>query len=128
MPNINDVFTGDYLKATDLKGQTVNITISNVSLESFKDEGDKLIVHFHGTDKKLVCNKTNANLIAEVHGPETDAWVGKQITLHPARVEFQGKLVDAIRVQYPQTQQIAEPIDPPQSGSLANDLNDAVPF
>jgi hypothetical protein len=37
-------------------------------------------------------------IIAEMYGAETDHWHGKKITLYPARVEFQGRIVTAIRV------------------------------
>ena len=63
------------------------------------DDGKKLIVHFAGKDKALVCNKTNASIIEEVLGSgDTDDWEGRKVTLVVKKVEFQGKLVPAIRV------------------------------
>lgn len=96
--NINDVFSGNFLKADDLKGKTVRVTISKVEVKEF-DDGNKIIVHFQGKEKSLVCNKTNANIIAEnVGDPDTDNWVGTTQLLTVKKVEFQGKLVPAIRV------------------------------
>ena len=99
--NINEVYAGnsDYLKAADIKGKgDVTLQISDVASKEF-DEGMKLILAFKGKDKQLVLNKTNANIIAEMLGTDTDDWIGSNIDVYAARVEFQGKIVDAIRVR-----------------------------
>lgn len=99
MPKLNEIFSGDYLKAEDLQGRSVPVTISAVSVKEF-DDGKKLILSFAGKDKQLVCNKTNASIIQEVLGSsDTDDWVGQKVTLITKKVEFQGKLVPAIRVK-----------------------------
>ena len=58
-------------------------TISEVTVEAFQNDGDnvrKAVVHFHGNViKPLVVNKTNYVILAHAFGPNTDAWVGKQI-------------------------------------------------
>ena len=101
MPNINDAFPSKYLKAADLKGKSVALTVTKVASENIGDDL-KLVVFFKGTDKGLVLNKTNANSIAAVTGSgDTDDWTGKKITLFPTKVEFQGKRVPAIRVEEP---------------------------
>jgi hypothetical protein len=98
MANINQVFGGGFLKADDLAGKTPTVTIESVEVKDFED-GKKLILHFVGKDKALVCNKTNSAIIAEVLGSnDTDDWEGKKITLLVKKVEFSGKLVPAIRV------------------------------
>lgn len=97
MANINDVFSGSFLKADDLHGKTVPVTIETVEVKDF-DDGKKLVLRFVGKDKALVCNKTNANIIAEMLGGETDDWEGKRVKLTTKKVEFQGKLVPSIRV------------------------------
>ena len=101
--HIGNAFPSTYLKAIDLQGRAVQITMHSVTMEEIG--GDiKPVLFFqdqHGQrkDRGLVLNKTNSNIIAEMYGWETDDWVGKPITLYPARVEFQGKLVDAIRIK-----------------------------
>ena len=98
MPKLNEVFSGGFLKAEDLGGKSPRVTIERVEVKDF-DDGKKLIIHFEGKDKALVCNKTNASIIEEVLGSDdTDVWEGKRITLTTRKVEFQGKLVPAIRV------------------------------
>lgn len=95
---IDEVFSGNFLKADDLQGKTVRVTISKVEIKEF-DDGNKIVISFQGKDKTLVCNKTNSSIIAENLGSrETDDWVGQTILLTVKKVEFQGKLVPAIRV------------------------------
>ena len=99
--NINDVFPSNYLKASDLKGQAKKVTIEDVALEEFGQDGQKAIVHFKGIPRGLVLNKTNGMLLAANLGPDTDGWIGKDIELYPTKVQFQGRVVDAIRVRLP---------------------------
>ena len=96
--DINAAFPGTFLKAADLKGKHVSIAIDRVQLEDVGGE-HKPVLYFVGKDRGLVLNKTNGSIISEMDGPETDDWHGKTVKLYPARVEFQGKIVDAIRVQ-----------------------------
>jgi hypothetical protein len=99
MPKLSEVFQGMYLKADDLKGKAVKVKIEDVTLKEF-DDGNKIIIKFEGKDKELVANKTNCAIIQEVLGSDdTDDWIGKSITLYTKKVEFQGKLVPAIRVK-----------------------------
>jgi hypothetical protein len=98
MPKLSEVFSGGFLKAEDLNGKSPTVTIDSVEIKEF-DDGKKLLIHFRGKDKALVCNKTNAAIIEEVLGSDdTDEWEGKRITLCVKKVEFSGKLVPAIRV------------------------------
>lgn len=95
---IGSAFPSDYLKAADLNGKAVRVTIDNVTEEKI-GEDRKPVLHFVGKDKTLVLNKTNANRITEAVGSdETDDWQGWSITLYPCKVDYQGNRVDAIRV------------------------------
>lgn len=94
----SDAFPSNYLKASDLQGRAVRVVIDAVTMEDIGDDR-KPVLHFHGKDKTLVLNKTNANRIEEATGTdEMDDWRGWTITLYPCKVDFQGKRVDAIRV------------------------------
>ena len=139
---LSEVFSGNYLKADDLQGRTVPVTISRVEVKEF-DDGKKIVIHFDGKDKCLVCNKTNCSIIAEnVGSDDTDHWAGKRISLTVKKVEFQGKLVPAIRVVLqdrpvaapepthgilgkPRT--VAAPVVEPELAAEGEDL-DSVPF
>ena len=139
MVKLNTVFGGDALKADDLNGREWPLTIQSVDVKQFNDGTRKIVLQFAGADKSLICNKTNANRIAVMHGDDTDYWVGKQITLFSDMVDFQGRLVPAIRVKtQPPAQQSQAPIDSdlpdpgaPNAGSSPDwdqTVGDDVPF
>ncbi len=110
MAKLNDIFGGDYLKAEHLGDRPVTVTIESVKVKDF-DDGSKLILTFSGKDKALVCNRTNANTIADMLGSsDTDDWEGKRIILIVRKVDFQGKRVPAIRVmdELPKSAQAAQ--------------------
>lgn len=97
--NINEAFPTKYVRAADLQNQRHTLTIANVVME----EGiDKPIVYFQGRQKGMACNKTNAMMIAQLYGADTNRWIGQQVELYIAQVLFEGKFVPAIRVQAPQ--------------------------
>lgn len=99
---LSEAFPSKYLKAADLHGRRVVVTIDSLEMANIGDDTDKLVVYFKGKDKGVVLNVTNANMIAEIAGTEeTDEWLGKQIVLYSTKVDFQGRRVDAIRVDYP---------------------------
>lgn len=122
MPKLNDIFGGNFLKADDLQGRSVPVTISAVEVKEF-DDGNKLILSFEGKDKKLVCNRTNASIIQEVLGSsDTDDWVGQKVTLITKKVEFQGKLVPAIRVK------LEDGVNTAKSPTIPEDDGSEIPF
>jgi hypothetical protein len=117
--NINSAFPSTYLKAADLQGKSVTLTMDHVTMEDIGGD-QKPVLYFQGTERGIVLNKTNTSIISEMYGYETDDWVGKKITIHPARVEFQGRIVDAIRVRLVavQQQRISQPIKAPPAASV----------
>lgn len=130
--NINEAFPSNYLKSSDLKGATPTVTMSHITNEKLGDD-TKLVLYFQGKEKGMVLNKTNANNIAQLYGPETDAWNGKKVTLAVAWVDFQGRSVEAIRVRPPAFQQSAAEQGVRQSmpssrPSEMADLDDEIPF
>ena len=99
MANIKDVYGGGKaLKADDLKGRSHLLRITEVRLVKF-DDGAKLVLSFDGRDKELVCNKTNAQMIAAHYSPETNGWIGKEIKLYAGKVNFNGQMVDSLKVE-----------------------------
>lgn len=139
--DIYSAFPSNYLKCSDLQGRNCRVVIESVKIESIGDD-DRPVAYFQGKQKGLVLNKTNSNVIADMFGGETNGWLGKEITLFPTKVDYQGKRVDAIRVQYfdqrqqgrlaPAQQQPAQQYDdrnpPPHSAAPVNDMNDEVPW
>jgi hypothetical protein len=107
MPDFRSMYDSNYLYAFDLKGRDVAVTIKDVkvaklrSSDKNKPEQKKPVIHFKEShdERGLVLCKTNGKLIAGIYGNDTDAWLGKRITLFPARVEAFGATVDAIRIR-----------------------------
>jgi hypothetical protein len=86
------------MKADDLISGPQTLTIQAVELRhEFNDGSSKPVITFNG-DKQLVCNKTNWNIVIELYGTNTDAWLGKPLTLMRTMVDFQGKRTPAIRI------------------------------
>jgi hypothetical protein len=85
MPSIDDIYSGNTLKATDIKGRVVTVTIENVVKKIF-DQKDgtkkaKLVLEFVGKNKGFVVNATNARIIAEICGSDYSLWPGQTISL-----------------------------------------------
>ena len=113
MTTVSEAFPSNYLKAADLAGRTVKVTIDKVTFEEIGQTRDrKPIIHFDKVQKGLVLNKTNATEIAAQHGDQMDAWTGKEIELFSQMVPFQGQNVPAIRVRAVAAAVVAEAADP----------------
>jgi hypothetical protein len=92
------------LRAGDLAGKEVDVTIDRVTSEEFEQDGKKRakpVVHFRNAGiKPLVTNKTNALLIAAACGSDDyNTWPGKQVRLYADLVNFRGKVSEAVRVK-----------------------------
>ena len=103
---IDTAFPGQYLKAADLQGRSVQVIIDRVEMETVGDK-QKPVLYFQGKVKGLALNKTNSNTVAECYGYETDDWHGKTVMLTEVMVDFQGRTVPAIRVRTPSLSQRA---------------------
>ncbi len=84
--DFDKLFPGRFLKAADLNSKDVTLTISAVVVdELIGDKGTEIkgLLSFAGKKKQLVLNKTNGLCLKQMFGRETDAWVGKRITVYP---------------------------------------------
>jgi len=84
--DVDMLFPSRFIKAADLQGKEVTLTIESVvgeELEGDKGKQYKGIVSFVGKKKKFVINRTNALCIKAMFGRETDEWKGHKITLYP---------------------------------------------
>lgn len=97
--NIHDLFPSKYLKASDFQGQDVTLMMVAVSVEDIGDGENRPLLRFDGAKKGLLLNRTNARTIAELYGPETNDWRGRQVTLYPTTTDFRGAMVGCIRVR-----------------------------
>lgn len=101
--NYELLFPSLYLKAAELQGKDVTVTIEKVQLEELTMRGGlkkkKGVIYLRGKEKMIVLNRTNAETIVKLYGPDTNGWIGKRITIYADRVTFGRETVDAIRVR-----------------------------
>ena len=102
--NINDIYPSKYVSAKDLKGKQPTLVIARCEVEPMGDQR-KLVLYFQNAKKGMVCNKTNADRIAYLYSPDTDNWIGKEVTLYAEMVSFQGKVMEALRIKPPKRSQ-----------------------
>jgi len=140
---ISEEFPSKYLKAADLGGKEVRVTMANVEKEKLGDDW-KLALYFKGKEKAVILNKTNSNTISDAYGDDTDDWFDQPLILFSVMVDFQGKVGPAIRCRVPTAKdnkaRRADPIssgnaEPPRrmpasSGhsNINEDMNDDIPF
>lgn len=87
-PSVFDqLYPGRFLKAGELLGKKVTLTIRDTDLEELVgDDGKakaKAVVAFKETDKQLVLCKTNGICLREMFGVQLADWVGKRVTIFP---------------------------------------------
>lgn len=103
MTHTDDLFERKFITAHDLLKRDVTVTIETLAIEELRAHGGrkekKPVLYFVGKDKGLVLNRTNVDLIAKLHGKETDGWIGQKITLYPTTTKMGTETVDCIRVR-----------------------------
>jgi hypothetical protein len=99
---ISQLFPSKYVKAADLNGKTVTLTIAKLVVEELghgAEKERKPVLYFQKATKGLVLNRTNAMTIAALYGDESDDWEGKRISIYPTRIRAFGAMQDTIRVR-----------------------------
>lgn len=104
MPHWKEMTDREYLFAFDLKGKDCTVTIDKVTagtLVNGTKKTRKPLVFFKESKegKPLGMNATNCKTVAALYGTDTDAWIGKRITLYPTTTSFGGETVECIRVR-----------------------------
>jgi hypothetical protein len=115
MTNVNEMYpsSSKYLKASDLKDREIRVKIAGHEVAKF-DNGNKVVLTFEGKERGLTLNKTNAMKIAAAYGEDIEGWRGQEVIMYPDKTDYQGSLVDCIRVRIP-----------PKAG---DDFSDDIPF
>jgi hypothetical protein len=125
---VSDAFPSKHLKAADLNGRTVRVTIDRYAIEEIgQEKSRKIVLYFRDKEKGLVLNKTNATNIELMHGPSIDDWAGCDVELFTAMVDFQGRSVEAVRVKPVRPQRVS-PAVTERTPPPAAPLDDDVPF
>jgi len=104
MSNVDEIYGGIFLNVMTLKVEKLinkPLTITEAVVEDIggtTHSKPKIVLSLEETEKRLALNKTNAQIIKEAYGNETDEWIGKKIWLQLTKRQFQGNIVDAIEV------------------------------
>lgn len=115
-----------YLKAEDLQGREFTLTIERVLPSD--DKAKKPVIMFKGAQKGLMCNITNAKRIAHFYGKDVNAWSGKQVILYMELVDFEGDLVESIRIKAPAGFRPTVPAENFDQTPAEVPFDDAIPF
>jgi hypothetical protein len=108
----SEAFQGKYLKATDILGKRIPVTISHVEMERVgADKELKPVAYFVGKEKGLVLNKGNCSIIWGCNGSEEmNEWGGTKITLYTApTTKPDGTPTMGLRVDIPDVPQPTRP-------------------
>lgn len=98
--NINEAF-GSNLKAEDVLGREIPVTISAFSIEDMGDGVMKPVIQFTNAKKGLVLNVTRKEQMVALYGIETDQWIGKPLILSHGMTSYQGKPTGTILIKGP---------------------------
>ncbi len=102
----------NFLTRADV-GQGILVTIRAIHQENIAKTGApeelKWVIEFEETEKPMVLNSTNGQLIAQItKSDETDDWAGHKVVLYDdPSVSYGGKLVGGIRVRAPRISKAA---------------------
>lgn len=112
--NLDDMFPGKYLPASDLpkqNGEPNAVTIVGITSDTVNNRKtgatEKLwLVQLQEFDRPMKLKPTNARKIAQVLGSENTAdWIGRRINVYATKTEVAGEVYDVIRINdyVPQT-------------------------
>jgi len=107
MSHWKTLFDSRFLGSWDLdeiKNKEIAVTIEDVIKEDVFNvqENDKHsvpVLKFRGAKKGMALNKTNAQRLEKLYGPDIENWKGKKIILCVERIKAFGDLTDAVRVK-----------------------------
>lgn len=132
MPDWRTMFDEKWIKAWDLGGKPWTGTITKVEAGVLENQREKRkdrkpIVWFKGWKKPLGLNKVNSKTIAAMFGNNTDDWVGKKVTLVPAKTSFGNEHdIDCIRIR-PRTLAVKDDQPVPEVAPPADEAPAAPP-
>lgn len=85
--DFDQLYPGRFIKAGELLGKKVTLTIADVDIEDLMGEDGKpkakATLAFRETEKMHVMCKTNGVCLKEMFGKEIAQWIGKRITIFP---------------------------------------------
>jgi len=97
----SDLFPSKFVKSSDVKDKPLTAIISHLGHELVgqgKDQERKPVLHFEGSAKPMILNKTNAFALDAAFG-DTDNWPGQKVRIVCVETTYGGKAIDGIRLK-----------------------------
>lgn len=133
MPDISQMTESKFLKRSDV-GAGKLFTIESCDQQNVAKANEsaemKWCLSFAESDKPMVLNRTNSELIAMITGERnSDDWSGHKIVAYDdPTISYGGKLVGGIRVRAPRNKTAPAPSKPPVADLPADEDDDDIPF
>ena len=129
----NDVFPSRFLKAGDLNGEPITLTIASAAYETLKNpkgsEEQKLVVGFRKTKKLMIVNVTNFDGIADATGEaDSDDWINHKIEVYPSEVQVGTEMKPCLRVRAPSQGELKAAVAKKKPPAETDDMDDEIPF
>lgn len=135
MPDIGQMTESKFLKRSDVGGGkllTIQQCIQENVAKADAQPEMKWCLIFEETDKPMVLNKTNAELVAMIANERnSDNWGGVKVVLYDdPSISYGGKLVGGIRVRAPRgaSSQRAPVAKPPTNQLPDDEVDPDIPF
>jgi hypothetical protein len=112
----DELYEGRFLKAGQLKGQKVTLTIESVDmymLEGKKGPEKKGVLAFKERPKLISLNKINGLCLRAMFGRDVTQWEGKRITIFPDVVKEAGAMQGDLCIRIWGSPEIAHDLDVP---------------
>ena len=94
---LGDFTKSEFLSSKDLVTGIIKTAITGFSKTDFKEE-TRYVLSLKDM-KPLLLNKTNSKMLREIGlAKNIDELVGRTVSLMKQKVDFQGELVDAVRI------------------------------
>lgn len=106
MPRVSDGFPRKYVNSAEIGNRVLRLAIERVVVEQI-DRERRWVMYFKGAKKGLVLNRTNAEYLAHAVHDDSDRWVGLAVDVFTEKVEFDGELVDGVRIRLPKEPEAA---------------------
>jgi len=85
--SFDQLFPGRFIKAGEMHGKPVTLTLKSIYLDDLeKEDGTtkaQAVATFVEIKREWAVNRTNASALRAMWGDDTDAWLGKRVTLFP---------------------------------------------
>lgn len=145
MPDYSAILA-PHLKATDVPpNREISLTIVGADVQQFSKFGaepnepkkPKLVLRVAETPRTIVCNRTNAAILAASFGPTTEALVGKKIMVSQCATNLGPAIKISVPAQpagtgsgdpFARSAPPAPAATPPIDPTTVGDLDDDIPF